>query len=111
MTIDKLTIAVPVYNEAEYIRQTVESCIGEARRIVLYDNASTDGTSDICAALAAEYDTVFHVRHTENIGAHDNMRFALDACETEYFALMVSHDLLEKNYSTPLLAEIGRAHV
>lgn len=108
MTIDKLTIAVPVYNDADYIRQSVESCIGQAGRIVLYDNASTDGTSDICAELAAQYDNVFHVRHAENIGAHENMRFALDACETEYFALIGSHDLLEKDYSPPLLAALEK---
>jgi uncharacterized membrane protein len=35
------------------------------------------------------------------------MRFALDACETEFFALLGSHDLLEKNYSLPLLQKLS----
>lgn len=108
MTLDKLTIAVPVYNEADYIRQTVESCIGQAGRIILYDNASTDGTGDICAALAAEHESVTHIRHDENIGAHENMRFALEACETEYFALIGAHDVLEKEYSAPLLSALEK---
>lgn len=104
----KLTIAIPVYNEAGYLRQTVESCLGQAGKIILYDNASTDGTSDICAALAAEHAAVTHIRHDKNIGAHENMRFALYSCQTEFFSLLGSHDLLEKNYSLPLLEALAK---
>lgn len=105
--LEKLTIAIPVYNDAAYIRQTAESCVGQAGRIILYDNASDDGTADICAAMASEYASITHIRHLKNIGAHENMRFALDDCKTEFFALLGSHDLLEKNYSLPLLQTLA----
>jgi len=105
--LDKFTIAIPVYNDAAYIRQTVESCLGQAGRIIIYDNASDDGTGDICAALAQEHASVSHIRHEKNIGAHENMRFALDDCKTEFFSFLGSHDLLEKGYSLPLLQALA----
>ena len=99
----KLTIAIPVYNDAAYIRLAVESCVGQAGRVVIYDNCSTDGTSDICAELAAEHATVEHVRHPENIGAFENFKRSLFDCQTEYFSWVGSHDLLEAGYAFRLL--------
>jgi glycosyltransferase involved in cell wall biosynthesis len=101
--LEKLTIAVPVYNDAQYIRRTVESCLGQAGQILIYDNASTDGTGEICAALAAQHASVRHIRHDENIGAFENFRKSLFDCETEYFCWIGSHDLIAPGYSLPIL--------
>lgn len=35
----KLTLAIPTYNEKNYIRQTLDSCIDQAGAIWIYDNA------------------------------------------------------------------------
>jgi glycosyltransferase involved in cell wall biosynthesis len=54
-------IAIPVYNEATTLRANVEALIGYLRtefpfryRIVIADNASTDGTPVVAAELTAE---------------------------------------------------------
>ncbi len=106
--LSKLTIAVPVYNDAAYISTTLESCTNQAGTIIICDNASTDGTSDICAAFAEKHAHVIHIRHNENIGAHENMRAALFNCKTEYFSLIGSHDLLSENYAEPLLSALEK---
>lgn len=98
-----LTVIIPLYNDVKYIRETILSCIGEAGRVVVYDNASTDGSSDICAELAAQYDNVHHVRHPANIGAFDNMQKALQECATPYFCFVGSHDLLTPGYTAAML--------
>lgn len=98
-----LTIAIPVYNDAGYIAQAVESCLCEAGTIIIYDNCSTDGTSDICARYAQTYDHVRHIRHTKNLGAYHNMRLALEAAKTPYFSFVGAHDKLTPGYSAPLV--------
>ncbi len=99
----KLTIAIPVYNDVKYIGHTIESCLTEAGQIILCDNASTDGSSEVCAAYAREHPHVTHIRHAENLGAMENFRQPLFDCKTEYFCWVGSHDLLEKNYALPVL--------
>ena len=101
--LEKLTIAIPVYNDEKYIRHAVESCLGQAGKIVIYDNASTDNTSQICSALAAQHPAVKYVRHPENIGAFGNFKSGLFDCQTEYFCWVGSHDLLDAGYSLPIL--------
>lgn len=104
----KLTIAIPVYNDVKYIGRTIETCLAEAGKIVIYDNASDDGTSEVCAAFAKEHPHVTHLRHEQNVGFYENFRCALFDCETEYFCWLGSHDLLEKNYSLPLLKALEK---
>ncbi len=98
-----LTIAVPVYNDGAYLRQTLESCIHQAGTIWLYDNCSTDESTDICREYADKYSHVTHVRHDENLGAFENFRMPLFACETKYFMWLGAHDILGEVYSKPLL--------
>ena len=97
--LEKLTIAIPVFNDAKYIGATLQSCINEAAKIVIYDNCSTDGTSDICAELARKYPHVTHIRHPENVGAFENFKRGLAGCQTEYFCWIGSHDLLAPGYA------------
>jgi len=106
--LEKLTIAIPVYNDVKYIGRTIEACLKEAGRIVIYDNASDDGSSEVCAAFAKEHTHVTHLRHEQNIGFYENFRYALFDCDTEYFCWLGSHDLLEKNYSLPLLKALEK---
>lgn len=104
--LSKLTIAIPVYNDAAFIGATLESCVDQAGTIIICDNASTDGTSAICADFAAKHAHVTHIRHNENIGAHENMRSALFNCTTDYFSFVGSHDLLGADYAEPLLSAL-----
>ncbi len=62
-------VMTPVYNGARFIRESVESILGQTYanlRILLMDNGSTDGTADIVAGLADQDDRIVLVtqRHT-----------------------------------------------
>lgn len=104
--LSKLTLAIPIYNEARYLRQAVESCLGQASRIMLYDNASTDGSGKICAEYAAAHHEVTHIRRVENIGAFENFKAPLFECETEYFCWIGGHDMIAPGYTLALLREL-----
>lgn len=90
-----------VYNEAEYVRQSVESILAQDYdnvEFILADNASTDGTSDVCEALAAANPTITYVRHAENIGAAANSVFVLEESSGPYFMWASGHDLWDPSF-------------
>ncbi len=52
------SVVVPYYNEANFIESTLTSLAEQRERdfvLVLVDNASTDGTTDICRKVMARY--------------------------------------------------------
>ncbi len=64
----KLSVVIPVYNEIDTIKELYESVLAVPleKEIILVDDCSTDGTSEIIAALANDMTKV--VRHEHNMG-------------------------------------------
>ena len=56
-------------------------------QVIISDDASTDGTSEICEAFAKEYSFVSYVRHEKNIGAYENLKYVHRQAKSKY----VSH--------------------
>jgi len=51
-----ITIGLPCYNSEKYLAQSIESLLNQTYGnfvLILSDNASTDGTADICRRYAA----------------------------------------------------------
>ena len=95
-----VTIGVPVFNEVNFIKLSLESLIAQDYpniEIIISDNASTDGTSEICAKFAKEYAHVQHIKQTENIGAAANFRTIQENTDGKYFIWAAGHDLWSKN--------------
>lgn len=67
----KVTVSVAVYNHAPYIRQTIESILNQERdfslQILINDDASTDGTTEIIREYAEKYpDVITAIIQREN---------------------------------------------
>lgn len=55
---DKVSVIIPVYNCKDYLQQAVESVIAQPYqeiRIILVDDGSTDGSSDLRDKLANQH--------------------------------------------------------
>ncbi len=63
-----IAVVVPAYNEARHIADVLGSLPKYIRTIIVVDDASTDGTADRVAAVAAENPAVVLVRHQRNQG-------------------------------------------
>jgi len=91
----KVSIAMPVYNCAPYIAQSVESLLGQTFgdfEFVISDNASTDGTDEICRRYAAQDSRVRYVRRSENIGGPGNFRYVESLCSAPYHKWSTADD-------------------
>lgn len=79
-----ITIGVPVYNGAALLDESL-ACLARQTfrdfKVLIFDNASTDGTSDIGKAWAARDGRFHYVRQPRNVGAIDNFRDVLLAAE------------------------------
>jgi glycosyltransferase involved in cell wall biosynthesis len=100
---DKVTIGIPVYNEVRFIRETLESAIIQGVTVIVSDNASTDGTSEICREYANK-GLIQYIRHPENQGAWRNFMFLTEKATTPYFMCLGGHDVLAIQYVSSLLA-------
>lgn len=112
----RLDVVVPVFNEAA----TLASCILELRnhlvsaslgswRITIADNASTDQTPDVAAALAAEFDEVISLRLEEK-GRGRALKFAWSQSPADVL-VYVDEDLSTNlNALAPLVAPLLSGH-
>lgn len=98
-----LTIGIPAYNEAKYLRQTLDSCVDQSDCVIISDNASNDETQKICEEYAQKNPQIKYIRQEKNIGGSANFMACLDAAKTKYFMWMGGHDYLDPDYTKHML--------
>jgi len=101
--LDDLTIGIPVYNEVRFIGQAIESVLNQAGRIIIADNASTDGTSELCRTYVEKYKHISYFRFPNNMGSRATGTYCLDNAQTRYFMWLGAHDYLGENHCSELL--------
>jgi glycosyltransferase involved in cell wall biosynthesis len=90
----KVSIGLPVYNGASFLRQAVDSILQQDYtdfELIISDNASTDDTSTICLSYAAIDPRVRYFRNESNIGAGPNYRRVFDLARGDLFK-WAAHD-------------------
>jgi glycosyltransferase involved in cell wall biosynthesis len=99
-----VSIGLPVYNGERYLREAVDSLLAQTFtdfELVISDNASTDGTTEICREYAVRDGRVRYVRNDTNIGLNRNCNQVVRLSVGTYFKLAAADDvchpeLLEK---------------
>ena len=89
-----VTIALPVYNGQNYLRQAIRSVLKQTFRdfeLLLLDNASTDGTSEICREAVEQDRRVRYATADENRGLAWNHNRAVELARGRYL-MWISHD-------------------
>lgn len=106
-----VTIAVPAYNEAEFLEASVRSLLQQSYphiEILIADNGSTDETPNICARLAAEDPRVRTIRHPRNIGQNANFNYLPRVAAGTYFCWASAHDTLDPAFVETCVAALER---
>lgn len=93
----RLAVVIPVYNEARWVRAGVDRVLATPvpprceRSIILIDDGSTDGTTDIVKALGAE-GLVVPLHHGVNCGKGAALRTGFQRALDLGFDIVLVHD-------------------
>ncbi len=89
-----LSVAVPCYNSEEYMRKCIESLLvgGEDVEILIVDDGSSDGTTEIADGYRALYPSIVKVIHKENGGHGSAVNEGLAQATGLYFKVVDSDD-------------------
>lgn len=102
-------MGLPVYNEERYIRETLDSILGQSFsdfELIISDNASTDASGEICREYAARDKRIRYFRQEKNLGQTLNLNFVFLQSRGTYFKWCGGHDILHLDCLSRLLEEI-----
>ena len=101
-----LSVIVPVYQTKEYLEQCVKSILCQSYnniQVLLVDDGSTDGSSELCDKLAS-YDDRITVIHSHNIGPYAARKLGVIHSKGNVITFMDSDDWIENNAYEELMA-------
>ncbi len=110
MSVPLVSVIVPVYNVKQFLPESIESVINQTYRnldILLVDDGSTDGSSEICDAYATK-DSRIRVVHQENKGLSGARNAGLDIMNGDIVAFLDSDDAFHPEMIQLMVATMQR---
>lgn len=99
--IPRVNIGLPVYNGENFIEETLDSILSQTYEdfeLIISDNASTDGTQDICNAYAEKDERIRYCRNEVNLGGSRNYNRAFELSKGGYFKWAAHDDIISPTY-------------
>lgn len=106
-----VSVAMPAYNCEKYIAQSIESLLGQTYadlELVISDNASTDGTEEICRRYEKLDRRVRYMRRRDNIGGPGNFRHVASLCSGRYHKWSTADDYWHPRFVEEAVAVLDR---
>jgi glycosyltransferase involved in cell wall biosynthesis len=97
----RVSVGLPVYNGERYLREALGSLLGQTfgdLELIVSDNASTDGTEQICREYAAADPRVRYVRQPRNIGANANYNEVIRMSRAPFVKWSAHDDVCAPDY-------------
>ncbi|MCX7817495.1 MAG: glycosyltransferase [Syntrophales bacterium] len=97
----RVSIGMPVYNGARYIRGAIDSIIDQTFtdfELIISDNSSTDETEQICRYYESIDPRITYIRQAENRGPIWNFNYVLNSARAEYFMWAAADDRRESRF-------------
>ena len=98
---NKVVIGVPIYNESQFIRATLDSLTAQTYDnflVLIADNSSNDGSSEICREFVKKDNRFIYYCHKSNIGSCENFQFIYENSNSQYLMWLGGHDLIAPEY-------------
>lgn len=96
----KVSILIPVFNRKAYIAECIQSALDQTFtdfEVVVVDNASDDGTWEVCQRFVILDSRVRIFRNANNIGPVRNWKRCAAEARGEFSKILFSDDMLEPN--------------
>ena len=104
----KLSIIVPIYNVAPYLRKCVDSLLAQDitdYEIILVDDGSPDECPQICDEYTGKYDYI-RVIHQSNAGLSVARNAGIRVAQGDFIMFVDSDDYLQPNVLGALMAQV-----
>jgi glycosyltransferase involved in cell wall biosynthesis len=95
-----ITVVIPNYNHAEYIRSAIEAVLQQTTdpdEIIIIDDASTDNSWDIVNEYKGHY-LVSCYRNSENKGVVETLNSGLYMAKSDFVLFAASDDIIKKKF-------------
>lgn len=94
-----ISFAIPCYNSEAYMDRAIESILkgGEDVEIIIVNDGSKDGTSEIAHRYEEKYPTIIKAVDKENGGHGDAVNSGLAHAEGKYFKVVDSDDWVDED--------------
>ena len=104
-----LSVVVPSYNSAAYLRHCVDSLLpgGDAIEILIVNDGSTDETAAIADEYAARYPSIVRAVHQPNGGHGAAVNAGIDHATGRYLKVVDSDDWVEPGALASVLATLA----
>jgi glycosyltransferase involved in cell wall biosynthesis len=96
----RLSIGLPVYNGGDRLAESLEALLGQSYEdfeLIISDNASTDGTPDVCHSYGRQDSRIRYIRQPRNIGRVPNHNFLIEQARGELFKWAAGDDLYARD--------------
>lgn len=97
----RVSVGMPVYNSEAHVEEAVRAHLAQTLgdfELIVCDNASTDGTAEICRALAEEDRRIRYHRNPRNLGAVRNYERCFELARGPLFTWSASDDVCHPRY-------------
>ena len=106
-----VSIGMPIYNGLPHLRQALDSLFSQSFtdfELIISDNGSTDGSSELLQGLAASDPRVRYFRQDPPIRAYDNFHFVLDQARGEFFMWAAHDDTRDDDFVAKMVDALQR---
>lgn len=100
-TVKPVSIGMPVYNSAHFIREALDSLLNQTFtdfELIISDNASTDDTESICREYTKKDKRIRYFRQAVHRNVYSNYQFVLDEAIGEYYMWAAADDIKSDNF-------------
>ncbi|KAA5805704.1 glycosyltransferase family 2 protein [Thermoanaerobacterium thermosaccharolyticum] len=92
----KVTVAIPTYNRAHYLKEAIESVLNQTYtdyELLVVDNASTDITEEVVKSFSDK--RIKYIKNETNIGMVNNWNKCIDLAQGEYLIIFHDDDIMK----------------
>jgi len=97
----RVSVGLPVFNGENYLATAISAILAQTYtdfELIICDNASTDGTADICRDFARRDSRIRYYRNEANLGFGPNFDLCFERATGEYFKWVAHDDLIAPTY-------------